>query len=75
MSGIDAAVSRLEQAFLRLENTAEKNRQSQHSLRADNEKLNHLLHDADNEIGRLREAVYTVSERIDRTIGLLEKEV
>ncbi len=73
-SGIDAAVSRLEQAFIRLEHTVENARTGNHSLRTDNEKLNHLLHDADNEIGRLREAVYTVSERLDRTIGILEQE-
>ena len=73
-SGIDIAVSRLEQAFLRLEQSVENSRAGQHSLRADNEKLNHLLHDADSEIGRLREAVFTVTERLDRTIETLEKE-
>jgi exonuclease VII small subunit len=73
-SGIDAAVSRLEQAFLRLEQTVENTRTGHHSLKADTEKLNHLLQAADGEIGRLREAVYTVSERLDRTIGILEKE-
>ncbi len=73
-SGIDAAVLRLEQAFLRLEQTVVNTRSGHHSLRADNEKLNHLLHEADGEIGRLREAVYTVTERLDRTIGILEKE-
>jgi exonuclease VII small subunit len=73
-SGIDDAVSRLEQAFLRLEAAVETSRKGNHSLKADNEKLNHLLHDADEEIGRLREAVYTVTERLDRTIGMLEME-
>ncbi len=73
-SGIDAAVSRLEQAFLRLEETVANTRGKHHSLRTDNEKLNHLLHDADEEIGKLKEAVHLVTDRLDRTIGMLEKE-
>ncbi len=73
-SGIDASVQRLELAFVRLEQAVSSARAGQHSLKADHEKLNHLLRDADGEIGRLREAVYTVSERLDRTIGMLESE-
>jgi exonuclease VII small subunit len=72
-SGIDAAVSRLEQAFLRLEHAVGNTHAGHHSLKEDHEKLNHLLHEADSEIGRLREAVFTVSERLDRTIETLEK--
>jgi chromosome segregation ATPase len=73
-SGLDAAVARLQQAFERLERAAETSRNGHHSLKEDHEKLNHLLHEADGEIGRLREAVYSVTERLDRTIGMLEKE-
>jgi chromosome segregation ATPase len=74
ISGIDESVLRLEQAFERLEQALGNARAGQHSLKADHEKLNHLLQEADNEIGRLREAVQTVSERLDRTISMLEKE-
>ncbi len=73
-SGIDASVLRLEHAFQQLEQAVVNMRSGHHSLKADHEKLNHLLHEADGEIGRLREAVYTVTERLDRTIGMLEKE-
>ena len=73
-SGIDASVLRLEHAFQRLDQAVATARSGQHSLKAETEKLNHLLHEADGEIGRLREAVYTVTERLDRTIGMLEQE-
>lgn len=73
-NGIDESVHRLEQAFGRLEQALSNARAGQHSLKADREKLNHLLQEADSEISRLREAVFTVSERLDRTIGMLEKE-
>ena len=73
-SGIDAAVSRLEQAFLRLERAVGNTHSGHHSLKVDREKLNHLLQSADGEIVRLKEAVYTVTERLDRTIDMLEKE-
>lgn len=73
-SGIDKAVSRLEQAFIRLEQAVTHTHAQSHSLKEDNGKLNHLLHDANGEIGRLREAVFTVTERLDRTIGQLEKD-
>ena len=73
-SGIDEAVVRLEQAFLRLEHAVGTARSGQHSLKEDHEKLNHLLHEADNEIGRLKDAVYVVTERLDHTINILEEE-
>jgi exonuclease VII small subunit len=73
-SGIDESVQRLEHAFLRLEQAVVNARTGQHSLKADHEKLNHLLHEADGEIGRLREAVFAVTQRLDHTIGILEKE-
>lgn len=73
-SGIDAAVMRLEQAFVRLEQATGNARTGHHSLKEDREKLNHLLREADGEISRLREAVYTVTERLDRTIRMLEEE-
>lgn len=73
-SGIDESVLRLEQAFQRLEQAVGYTRTGHNSLRADREKLNLLLQDADGEIGRLKQAVHTVSRRLDETIATLEKE-
>jgi exonuclease VII small subunit len=71
-SGIDLAASRLEQAFHRLEQAVAKAAASQHSLKVDREKLNHLLQAADEKITSLREVATAVSVRLDHTIGVLE---
>jgi exonuclease VII small subunit len=73
-SGMDEAVARLEQAFLRLEHAVGATRTGQHSLKEDHEKLNHLLHEADNEILRLKDTIYAVTQRLDHTIGVLEEQ-
>lgn len=71
-SGIDAAASRLEQAFARLESAVAVASTDVHSLKVDHGKLNLLLQDADKEILRLREVTETVSKRLDKTISVLE---
>jgi chromosome segregation ATPase len=71
-SSLDAAATRMELAFSRLEGAVANSRAKHHSLNADHEKLNHLLSEADEEIIRLRQAITTVSARLDHTIGVLE---
>ena len=73
VSSLDAAASRVEEAFLRLEVAVKRAREGQHSLKADHEKLNLLLRKAEEETARLRQVAGAVSERIDRTIATLEK--
>jgi exonuclease VII small subunit len=72
-SGIDEAGFRLEQALERLAAAARQTTHSQHSLTADNEKLNGLLQEAGEEIARLRNLAETVSTRLDSTIAVLER--
>lgn len=71
-SGIDAAVARLEQAFLRIESAVGNVRRDFRSLTLDNEKLNRLLREADDKMLRLKDVTGEVSRRLDRTIGALE---
>jgi exonuclease VII small subunit len=73
LNGIDAAALKLERAFARLESAVSRASEGHHSLKADGDKLNLLLREADKEIVRLKEVAGTVSKRLDRTIGMLEK--
>lgn len=70
--GIDAAASRLETAFRRLEKAVGTVTNSQHSLSADKEKLNRLLRQSEDKIAQLHEVTATVSARLDHTIAVLE---
>jgi exonuclease VII small subunit len=69
---IDASAARLEQAFRRLESAVAHTGTGYASLKADKEKLNHLLHESEREAVKMREAVKHVSSRLDHTIATLE---
>ncbi len=72
LSGIDASAARLEQAFLRLEEAVARSSKGYASLKADQEKLNHLLKESEREIAEMREVVNLVTGRLDHTISTLE---
>lgn len=71
-SGFDASATRLEQAFRRLEAATSRISAGFGSLKADKEKLNHLLQDSEREIVKMREMVSHVNNRLDHTIATLE---
>ena len=72
LSGIDASAARLEQAFRRLEAAVAHSGTSTASLKADKEKLNHLLQESERDIAEMREVVKLVTGRLDHTISTLE---
>lgn len=71
-NGIDASASRLDQAFRRLEAAASRTGTKYASLKAEQEKLNHLLRESEREVAAMRDAVQHVNSRIDHTIATLE---
>lgn len=72
VNGIDVSAARLEKAFRRLESAVSQIGKGYASLKADREKLNHLLQASQEEIGKMQQAVELVSGRLDHTIGRLE---
>lgn len=72
LNGIDASAARLEQAFQRLEAALTHTGTRYASLKADKEKLNHLLRESEREVNAMREAVQHANSRIDLTIAQLE---
>jgi exonuclease VII small subunit len=71
-NGIEAAAQNLEKAFARLEAAVAHVSTRQNSLKEAQEKLNHLLQEANEKSAQLKQVTGTVIKRLNHTIEKLE---